>query len=411
MHNWKLKLLSLVSAILLWLVVVGINDPIRTFTFSGIHVDVVNSSAITSEGKVYEVLDDSDVITIQVKARRSAALSDTDFKAVANMQDIQLMKYVPINISCTKNVNIQSITTKTPNLKISIEDSDTKTLPIVVRTNGTPGAGYIIDKNNTIASPESVRITGAASAIRKISRVYAEVDVSGITKDTERITSLSLYNGDGDSIKNSSLTYNIDTNSIDISIKLLKTKEVPVKASVSGRAADGYAYTKVSCEPSTITLAGKEDVLKNVTAIEIPASDVDISQATADVEKVVDISAYLPANTQLEEEESATVAVTVAVEKLEERTVTLEKSRISLENVPDGYQASFLTTTDLSFTVRGRRASMEMLDTSQWTGQIDLSEYKKADTYEVPVTINLPDGYELPDTPIAVVKIEKDTAN
>ena len=146
MHNWKLKLLSLVSAILLWLVVVGINDPVRTFTFSGIHVDVVNSSAITSEGKVYEVLDDSDVITIQVKARRSAALSDTDFKAVANMQDIQLMKYVPINISCTKNVNIQSITTKTPNLKISIEDSDTKTLPIVVRTNGTPGAGYIIDK-------------------------------------------------------------------------------------------------------------------------------------------------------------------------------------------------------------------------------------------------------------------------
>lgn len=321
------------------------------------------------------------------------------------------MKYVPINISCTKNVNIQSITTKTPNLKISIEDSDTKTLPIVVRTNGTPGAGYIIDKNNTIASPESVRITGAASAIRKISRVYAEVDVSGITKDTERITSLSLYNGDGDSIKNSSLTYNIDTNSIDISIKLLKTKEVPVKASVSGRAADGYAYTKVSCEPSTITLAGKENVLKNVTAIEIPASDVDISQATADVEKVVDISAYLPANTQLEEEESATVAVTVSVEKLEERTVTLEKSRISLENVPDGYQASFLTTTDLSFTVRGRRASMESLDTSQWTGQIDLSEYRKADTYEVPVTINLPDGYELPDPPIAVVKIEKDTAN
>ena len=103
--------------------------------------------------------------------------------------------------------------------------------------------------------------------------------------------------------------------------------------------------------------------------------------------------------------------MTVAVEKLEERTVTLEKSRISLENVPDGYQASFLTTTDLSFTVRGRRASMESLDTSQWTAQIDLSEYKKADTYEVPVTINLPDGYELPDTPIAVVKIEKDTAN
>ncbi len=412
MNNWQLKLLSLAAAVLLWVVVVSINDPVRTQTFSRIQVEVVNSSAITSEGKVYEILDNSNVISIEVKARRSALdkVSADDFKATADMQNIQLMKYVPINVSCTRNVEIQSITTKTPNLKISIEDSDTKTLPVVVRTIGKPGDGYVVDKNNTIASPESVRITGAASAVRKVSKVLAEVDVSGITMDTERVTSLTLYDSDGDLIKNDYLSYNVDINAIDISVRLLKTKEVPIKASVSGTVADGYRYTKISCQPSTITLAGKENVLKKITSIEIPAEDISISQASGDVEKVVDISRYLPENTQLAEEEEATVAVTVAVEKLEECTVSLPKSQIEIRNVPDGYTAEFLTSMDVTVQVRALRNSLESMDTSVWKAYVDLGEYRKEETVNVPIVMELPDGYELMEEPVAVIKLEKDQA-
>ena len=412
MNNWQLKLLSLAAAVLLWVVVVSINDPVRTQTFSRIQVEVVNSSAITSEGKVYEILDNSNVISIEVKARRSALdkVSADDFKATADMQNIQLMKYVPINVSCTRNVEIQSITTKTPNLKISIEDSDTKTLPVVVRTIGKPGDGYVVDKNNTIASPESVRITGAASAVRKVSKVLAEVDVSGITMDTERVTSLTLYDSDGDLIKNDYLSYNVDINAIDISVRLLKTKEVPIKASVSGTVADGYRYTKISCQPSTITLAGKENVLKKITSIEIPAEDISISQASGDVEKVVDISRYLPENTQLAEEEEATVAVTVAVEKLEECTVSLPKSQIEIRNVPDGYTAEFLTSMDVTVQIRALRNSLESMDTSVWKAYVDLAEYRKEETVNVPIVMELPDGYELMEEPVAVIKLEKDQA-
>lgn len=412
MNNWQLKLLSLAAAVLLWVVVVSINDPVRTQTFSRIQVEVVNSSAITSEGKVYEILDNSNVISIEVKARRSALdkVSADDFKATADMQNIQLMKYVPINVSCTRNVEIQSITTKTPNLKISIEDSDTKTLPVVVRTTGKPGDGYVVDKNNTIASPESVRITGAASAVRKVSKVLAEVDVSGITMDTERVTSLTLYDSDGDPIKNDYLSYNVDINAIDISVRLLKTKEVPIKASVSGTVADGYRYTKISCQPSTITLAGKENVLKKITSIEIPAEDISISQASGDVEKVVDISRYLPENTQLAEEEEATVAVTVTVEKLEECTVSLPKSQIEIRNVPDGYTAEFLTSMDVTVQIRALRNSLESMDTSVWKAYVDLAEYRKEETVNVPIVMELPDGYELMEEPVAVIKLEKDQA-
>ena len=412
MHNWQLKLLSLAMAVGLWFVVVSINDPVQTKPYGGIPVEVINDSVITSEGKVYEILDNSNNISIEVTARRSVLekLGRDDFKAVANMQDIQLMKYVPINVSCTKNVVINDITTKTPNLQISIEDSDTKTLPIVVRTIGTPGDGYVIDKVNTIASPESVRITGAASVIKKISKVYAEVDVSGITMDTDRVTALKLYDNDGDIIKNTSLKYNVDVSKIDVLVKLLKTKEIPIRASASGDVEDGYRYTKISCEPSTITLAGSAEVLKNITMIEIPESAIDVSGATEDVEKVLDITAYLPDDTQLATEEEATVAVTVAVEKLENQTVTIKKSQIELLNVADGRNVTFLTNTDLSVQIRALKKSLDGLDTSEWEAHVDLLDYREEGTVEVPVTIVLPEGYELVDTPIAVLKIELENA-
>jgi len=411
-NNWQLKLLSLGIAVVLWIVVVSIDDPLKSRPISGIQVEVTNGSAITSEGKVYEVLDNSNIITIEVTARRSvlSTLTKDDFKAVANMQDIQLMKFVPITVSCTKNAEVNDITTKTPNLKISIEDSESRTVPIVVKTSGKPADGYEVDKTNTISSPESVRITGAASVIGNIDKVYAEVDVSGMTMDTDRVTKLTLYDNNGDVIRNSSLTYNVDINSIDVQVKLLKTKEVPIKASVSGTVADGYRYTRVSCEPSTITLAAKADVLKQATEIEIPSSQININGAAGDVETVVDISEYLPEGTQLAAEEESTVAVTVIVEKLENQIITLPKEKIEILNVADGRQATFLTSADLSVQVRALKETLETLNISDWEAYVDLADYTREDTVEVPLTVVLPEGYELVETPVVVVKIEKVTA-
>ena len=65
-NNLGLKLLSLLAAAIIWLVVVNIDDPVSTRTYSSIPVEVINEDTITSEGKVYSVLDNSDVINVTV---------------------------------------------------------------------------------------------------------------------------------------------------------------------------------------------------------------------------------------------------------------------------------------------------------------------------------------------------------
>ena len=136
MSNLSLKILSAVAAILLWLVVVNVDDPVKTETYSGIRVSMVNEEAVTSKGKVYKIEDNSDVISVQVSAKRSIhkKLSSADFVATADMEkDIQYDNLVAINVTCTnRNVKTTDIKQSRSNVKVRIENSATEEPKVTV---------------------------------------------------------------------------------------------------------------------------------------------------------------------------------------------------------------------------------------------------------------------------------------
>ena len=126
-NNIGLKILSVISAILLWIIVVNIDNPVISRVYSGIPVEIINSSAITSEGKTFEVADDSDVITVVISAERSIIedLTKDNIKAVADMKNITFMNTVPIELKTTRYYDkLESIQAKTPNLSVVIEEKE-----------------------------------------------------------------------------------------------------------------------------------------------------------------------------------------------------------------------------------------------------------------------------------------------
>ena len=66
-NNLGLKLLSIVSAVMLWLIVVNIDDPVTYQDFSSIRVAMLNEDAVTDKDQVYRVEDNSDLINIRVQ--------------------------------------------------------------------------------------------------------------------------------------------------------------------------------------------------------------------------------------------------------------------------------------------------------------------------------------------------------
>ena len=69
--NWGLKLMALVFSVLLWTIVMNMEDPIDERTFSGIQVTVTHPEIVTNPGNTYQILDDSKTVTVTVKAKRS----------------------------------------------------------------------------------------------------------------------------------------------------------------------------------------------------------------------------------------------------------------------------------------------------------------------------------------------------
>ena len=52
-NNWALKLFSLIAAVLLWLLVMNIEDPEDQRSYYNIPVRLTNTEVLTEEGMVY----------------------------------------------------------------------------------------------------------------------------------------------------------------------------------------------------------------------------------------------------------------------------------------------------------------------------------------------------------------------
>ena len=112
-NNFGLKVLAVVFAIVIWLVVVNIEDPEKTKGFT-IPVTIENSDYLTDMGKTYDILNNSDKISFTVTGKRSIIeeLSDSDFTAVANMENVNdELTTVPVSVAASLEILAKGRTT------------------------------------------------------------------------------------------------------------------------------------------------------------------------------------------------------------------------------------------------------------------------------------------------------------
>ena len=97
-ENIGLKIAAVFFAAVLWLIVVNVDDPVDTVTFRGIPVKVTNDEVVTNTGKIYQIVDDTQTVTVVVSAPRSilSSITEEDIVATADMREMELKTLVPI---------------------------------------------------------------------------------------------------------------------------------------------------------------------------------------------------------------------------------------------------------------------------------------------------------------------------
>ena len=179
-RNWGLKIASFLCAAVLWLVVTNINDPIVTYRVTDVPVTIKNANLITDRGQVYEVLDGTDMIdVVTVSAPRSIidSLDKSNIVAEADVNDLTSVDTVAIKLSTNKySDKLDSIRGNIDSVRLSIEEKQTRWVPLKCVTTGEVREGYMV---GSVSSDQNLlRISGPQSVISQVSKAQAEVDIS-----------------------------------------------------------------------------------------------------------------------------------------------------------------------------------------------------------------------------------------
>ena len=101
MNNLSLKILAFLAAVIMWFLVVNIDDPVTDQTFSDIPVTVINDNIVTDANRTYQIVDGTQEVDVTVTAKRSelSRISADDIQAVADMKELSLGTQIPIQVT------------------------------------------------------------------------------------------------------------------------------------------------------------------------------------------------------------------------------------------------------------------------------------------------------------------------
>lgn len=169
-RNLGLKLASLLLAFVLWFLVAQIYDPKDTVTFNNIQVRLINTELLDEEGKVYEVLDNSNLVRVTVTGPQSIVKSElrrSDIVAEADMSKLTDINTIAITYYC-ENISNDSVEIKGnhDSVRLNVEDKTSKWIKLESNTIGDVASGYMI--GNVTLDQTNIEVTGPKSAISQV---------------------------------------------------------------------------------------------------------------------------------------------------------------------------------------------------------------------------------------------------
>lgn len=147
-------------------------------------------------------------------------------------------------------------------IEITLERLVSKELPVELQESGDLSLGYT--RGVPILEPESIRISGAESAVDRANQAIVKLDISGAIAMIERSLPVEIIDINGDRIEN--VTISPKEVKVSLPVDLLGGfKNVAVKVVTTGQVANGFRLTNIAISPPTVTLFSDDpNVLDNV---------------------------------------------------------------------------------------------------------------------------------------------------
>ncbi|MDE7311080.1 MAG: hypothetical protein K2N87_05580 [Eubacterium sp.] len=340
-RNLGLKLLAFVFAVTMWMAVVNLDDPVTNKRFT-IAVTIENEDVIEEANKYYEIEPDSNNVTFSVVGNRSVLdeLSSSDFKAVADMSQLiqkEDENVVPVEIIALRHASQLTISKRTREIKVILEDLMRQAFVIMPIAQGEPADGYAL--GSVVVEPNRLWVSGPKEVVSQIDAVKAAIDVSNMSTDISDSVVPVLYDEKDEIVDTTRLTLSLEI--VTVKVGIVSQKTVPIKVNYSGKPEEGYEVISAAAQPAEVTIKGKSDILNAISSIVIPEDVISVEGANEKFEQKVDLNQYLPSGVSLSKSVEGTVTVKIDIEQLERRVFTVPIRNIGVDDLREGYKIEF----------------------------------------------------------------------
>lgn len=229
---------------------------------------------------------------------------------------------------------------------------------------------------------DEVIIKSYKEKLEKVASVKALVDVNALNANsagtyTLENVKLIAYDEKGTEIKDIEIVPGTITATVVISSP---SKTVPVKVVPVGEVASGSAISSITSNVTTVTLHGEEDVLKDISEIEV---EIDVNGLSKD--KTFQETIVKPTGVR----SMSDTAVTIKVKMEGETSKEFKNIPIVFEHLDTTkYKplAKNASDTKVNVVVKGVKSVLNKLDSKDIKAYVDLSDLEPG-TYEVPVMV------------------------
>ena len=212
--NLSLKIMSVAIAIVVWLIVVNIDNPVGTNYYTITDVELINKEYVESSdtiGKMCMPEENQDSVKVAITASKKVRdrIRLSDITAVADLQQAVSLDtdpvMVPITVTCLASGVLPSDIKVTPqNLTVNLDEKETQEFVVNVSKGDTkPGKDYEV--GSLTASPEKIRITGPKTLVNKIDKVNATIALDGNTEDYTQEVNLTIYDKNQEALSESEM--------------------------------------------------------------------------------------------------------------------------------------------------------------------------------------------------------------
>lgn len=362
-NNTKLKLISLLSAIVLWMYVMAVVDPEETKLFEDIPVSITNLNDLSDKDLV--IYPDTEVTTsVYVTGKLSTIqkMSKEDISVYGQINNpIEGKNEIYLKVTPAQRVTYEF---KNSIAIVNLEKIITENKKIEVEVTGN--IKQDIDTINLENNNEEVEVSGPRSLVEKVEKIEAILNSNKQTDDFDISLDLKPVDKKGNVVSGVELK----TSSLNAKVTLLKEKTVPIKVNIEGENTENYKLSQ-----DTVYIKGKRELVDKIEYI----STQPINLSSIPKNTTMDISLIIPNGIT---SNIKSVSATLNISNSLTSEFIYNSNEVKIKNNVNNIDTSNIKIPD-TITVNIEYDDTEKIDKQDITLYIDLSKENSSGKYDI----------------------------